>query len=233
MKFTGFLLVKKERFSKRFLICPADPPALPVTGPLRFGLHGKGKKIIPNLQIPQNPPEICNFAGRERAFRPRRVMIREVRIEDAEEIVGIYNDYILNTTVTFEIEPLSADDMRRRIADTAASYPYMVYVLDGKVVGYCYVHRWHERAAYEGVVELSVYLARQHVGRGIGTELTRRMIKECRRRGYRAIITCVTGGNDASLALQRKLGFTQVAHYKAVGLKFGRLIDVLDYELLM
>lgn len=160
-------------------------------------------------------------------------MIREVRIEDAEEIVGIYNDYILNTTVTFEIEPLSADDMRRRIADIAASYPYMVYELDGKVVGYCYVHRWHERAAYDGVVELSVYLARQYVGRGIGTELTRRMIDECRRRGYRAIITCVTGGNDASLALQRKLGFTQVAHYRDVGLKFGRLIDVLDYELLL
>lgn len=160
-------------------------------------------------------------------------MIREARIEDAQAIVDIYNDYILNTTVTFEIEPLSVSEMERRIEDISASYPYMVYEFDGKVAGYCYAHRWHERAAYDGVVELSVYLARQHVGKGIGTELTRRMIEECRRRNYRVIITCVTGGNDSSIALQEKLGFTKVAHYKNVGLKFNRLIDVIDYELIL
>ena len=60
-----------------------------------------------------------------------------------------------------------------------------------------------------------------------------RMIEECRQRNYRVIITCVTGENDASKALQKKLGFDQVAHFKDIGLKFNRLIDIFYYELIL
>ena len=59
------------------------------------------------------------------------------------------------------------------------------------------------------------------------------MIEECRRRKYRVIITCVTGENSISKALQMKLGFNQVAHFKDIGLKFNRLIDIFYYELIL
>lgn len=158
-------------------------------------------------------------------------MIREVRNEDAGEITEIYNHYILNTTVTFEVAPLTVGEMERRIEDISSAYPYMVYEQDGYVVGYCYVHQWHERAAFQGVVELSVYLSPASTGHGIGKELMHRMIRECRRRGYRVLIGCVTGGNDVSRAIHTKMGFVEVGHFPDVGLKFGRLIDIYYYQL--
>lgn len=160
-------------------------------------------------------------------------MIRNVGIQDAQDIVDIYNNYIRNTTITFETEPLQADAMEKRISDISALYPFLAYEMNGKVIGYCYVHQWKERAAYKGVVELSIYLSSQCVGKGIGTKLMLRMIEECRQRNYRVIITCVTGENDASKALQKKLGFDQVAHFKDIGLKFNRLIDIFYYELIL
>lgn len=158
-------------------------------------------------------------------------MIRNVSKQDAQDIVEIYNNYISNSTITFETEPLHANVMEKRISDISENYPFFVYELNGKVIGYCYVHQWKERAAYTGVVELSIYLSSECVGKGIGTELMRYMIDECRNRKYRVIITCVTGENNTSKALQSKLGFTQVAHFKDIGLKFNRLIDIFYYQL--
>lgn len=120
-------------------------------------------------------------------------MIRNVSIRDAHDIVGIYNNYILNSAITFETEPLQTNAMEKRISDISAVYPFFVYELNGKVIGYCYVHQWKERAAYNGVVELSIYLSSECVGKGIGTELMHNMIEECRHRKYRVIVTCVTG----------------------------------------
>ena len=60
-----------------------------------------------------------------------------------------------------------------------------------------------------------------------------RLIEECRREGYRALIACITEGNAASDALHLRLGFKQVSHFERVGLKFGRWLDVVDYELLL
>lgn len=160
-------------------------------------------------------------------------MIRNVSIQDANDIVGIYNHYILNSAITFETEPLLTNAMEKRISDISAVYPFFVYELNGKVIGYCYVHQWKERAAYTGVVELSIYLSSECVGKGIGTELMHNMIEECRHRKYRVIVTCVTGENSTSKALQMKLGFNQVAHFKDIGLKFNRLIDIFYYELIL
>lgn len=83
-------------------------------------------------------------------------MIRNVSKQDAQDIVEIYNNYISNSTITFETEPLHANVMEKRISDISENYPFFVYELNGKVIGYCYVHQWKERAAYTGVVELSI-----------------------------------------------------------------------------
>ena len=54
-------------------------------------------------------------------------MIRKVRIQDAADIVAIYNRYIVDTTITFDTEPVSVDEMRNRIHDIASCFPYFVY----------------------------------------------------------------------------------------------------------
>ena len=80
---------------------------------------------------------------------------------------------------------------------------------------------WKERAAYRHTLETTVYLAPGYEGKGIGRELMERLIEECRRDGYRALIACVTEGNVVSDALHLRLGFKKVSHFKKVGLKFG------------
>ena len=161
------------------------------------------------------------------------MMIREVTIHDAAAIAAIYNDYVLHTTVSFETEPLTTEAMRDRIAHIAADYPYFVAEEEGVVTGYCYAHPWKERAAYGHTLETTVYLSPQSQNRGLGKQLMQRLIDECRHRGYRALVACITGNNEISRAFHARLGFIQVSLFKEVGYKFGQWLDVVDYELLL
>lgn len=158
-------------------------------------------------------------------------MIRKVRIQDAADIVAIYNRYIVDTTVTFETEPLSVDEMQKRITTIASSFPYFVYEFEGRVVGYAYVHLWKERAAYSRTLETTIYLDPDIRHSGIGTKLMHHVIDECRCLDYKVLIACITAENGESLEFHKRLGFVQVSHFHNVGEKFGRLLDVIDMEL--
>lgn len=160
-------------------------------------------------------------------------MIRDVKPQDATAITKIYNEYITNSIISFETEPLTEEDMLSRIVQISSKYPYLVYETDGIVVGYCYAHAWKERAAYRYTAETTVYLSPAYTGKGIGTLLMQKLIEECRNKNYRALIACITDDNIASKSLHIGLGFKQVSHFKKVGLKFDRWLDVVDYELLL
>ena len=160
-------------------------------------------------------------------------MIRKADLEDAEAIAAIYNEYVINSTATFETEPVTVEEMRERITQISAGFPYLVYETGNEVAGYCYAHPWKERAAYKYTLETTVYLSARHTGKGIGKLLMERLIDECRKRGYHALIACITEGNETSCALHSKLGFKQVSGYEQVGRKFNRWLGVADYELLL
>jgi phosphinothricin acetyltransferase len=159
--------------------------------------------------------------------------IRQVTLDDAKAINSIYNAYIAETTITFETEELSDAEMLARIKELSAHYPYFVCDIDGVVVGYCYAHPWKARAAYQHTYETTIYLSPAYQHQGIGSALMHRLIDECRNRGVHALIACITDGNAASNALHEKLGFEQVSHFREVGMKFGKLLDVVDYQLLV
>lgn len=171
-------------------------------------------------------------------YKQRRMKIRSVSTDDAGAIAAIYNHYILHTDISFEIMPLTADEMRSRIAAICGGggdeAPYFVCETDGTVAGYCYAHPWKERHAYYRSMETTVYVAPSHHRKGIGTALMLRLI-DCLRRDddIHALIACITGGNEASCRLHERLGFRKVSHFKEVGYKFGKFIDVTDYELLL
>ena len=96
-------------------------------------------------------------------------MIRAVTLQDTSAITAIYNEYIAHSTSTFDIEPVSEEEMQKRISEISARYPYFVYETDGEIVGYCYAHPWKEREAYNRTLETTVYLspAMQHLAVGI------------------------------------------------------------------
>ena len=157
---------------------------------------------------------------------------RKIEEQDIPQITELYNWYIVNGVESFETEPLTVDEMRRRVEEISARFPYYVAVdEEGRVEGYCYAHPWKERAAYAATWETTVYADHACVRRGLGTALMRVLIDRCRRQGCRVLIACITGCNAPSIAMHRKLGFFRASHFKGVGMKMGRTLDVVDYEL--
>lgn len=158
-------------------------------------------------------------------------MIRTVNENDADRIAEINNDYILHTTISFDTATITAEEMRKRIRSIAATHPYFVLELDGQVEGYCYAHPWKERAAYSKTWETTIYLSEAAQGKGYGTELMNRLIDESRRLGAHVLIACITAENTGSERFHIGLGFKQVSHFQQVGMKFGRWLDVDDFQL--
>ena len=160
-------------------------------------------------------------------------MIRPVNLNDAENIVDIYNHYIQNTTITFEEELLSVEEMRLRIENICKTNSYFVYENNDQILGFCYAHPWKERAAYSKTFEISIYLDFKVQGKGIGSLLIRKLIEECKKEQCHALIACITAENTSSIKFHQKFGFKQVSSFKEVGFKFGRFLDVNDYELML
>lgn len=161
-------------------------------------------------------------------------MIRAAQIEDAQDIASIYNHYIEHTCVTFEIDPVSANDIARRIqACQDNNFPWLVAEKNGGVLGYCYATKWKERNAYQHSVEATVYLAPQATAKGLGSKLYRELLAQLKSRGIHAVICGIALPNDASVALHEKFGMEKIAHFKQVGRKFNKWVDVGYWQCLL
>lgn len=160
-------------------------------------------------------------------------MIRPTATADAPRIAGIYNQHVLETVVTFEEQPVADDEMARRISEVAAEYPWLVSEFEGSMVGFAYASSWKRRSAYRFAVESTIYLAPEYFGRGLGSELYRALIAEMRLRGMHCAIGGIALPNPASIALHEKLGFKQIGHFREVGWKCGRWVDVGYWELML
>jgi phosphinothricin acetyltransferase len=159
-------------------------------------------------------------------------MIRPITPEDAASVCGIYNYYIENTAATFEDEPVTVTVMENRISAVTARYPWFIYEEAGEVMGYAYIHTWHERSAYRFTVEDSVYIKHGRTGRGIGKVLLARLLEETRKPDIHVLMAVITVPNEASTGLHEKFGFRQVGRFPEVGYKFGRRLDVGYWELI-
>lgn len=161
------------------------------------------------------------------------VVIRPVTALDAPGITAIYNPYIADTTITFEEELVSVQEIQRRIESVAAiEFPWLCAEIDGRLAGYAYATRWRERPAYRYTAESTIYLDREFARRGVGRLLYSTLLSQLQKAGIHAVIGVITIPNPASIALHEKLGFTKVAHFTAVGFKFSQWLDVGYWQLL-
>jgi phosphinothricin acetyltransferase len=160
-------------------------------------------------------------------------MIRTFKTEDINEIREIYNYYILNSTVTFEENPVSYNEMHKRIQDVVIKFPWIVYEKAGQILGYAFAKEWKSRSGYLHSAEISVYLKPNESKKGLGTLLYSELIKRLIKMDFHAIIGGIALPNEASIALHEKFNFKKVAHFKEVGYKFNKWIDVSYWELLI
>jgi L-amino acid N-acyltransferase YncA len=157
---------------------------------------------------------------------------RAASAEDRESIARIYNEGIEDRTGTFETDLRTADDVLGWID---GGYPLMVSENDtGEIVAWASAppYRPH-RAAYGGVAEFSIYVARAERGRGVGRATLEALIEEAARRGYWKLVSRIFPENEASLALCRSLGFREVGVYRRHGKLDGKWRDVVIVELLL
>lgn len=160
-------------------------------------------------------------------------MVRSATSEDSNQITDIYNYYILNTTVTFEKTPITADVIRKRVENTQVKYPWLVLEVDSVIQGYAYATDWKPRGAYRHSVESTVYLRNGQSGKGYGSQLYGKLIEALSQLNVHTIIGGIAQPNKGSIALHEKFGFTKVAHFKEVGHKFDRWVDVAYWQLLL
>ncbi len=160
-------------------------------------------------------------------------MIRDITFNDTEDICNIYNEYIKNTIITFEEQPVEVEEMKNRISEVVQNYPWLVYEENKKVIGYAYATRWKARSAYEHTVECTFYLEKNYTGKGIGSKLSEELIKRLKEKSIHSIIYGIALPNDASIALSEKFGFKKIGHFKEVGYKFNKWIDVGYWELIL
>lgn len=161
------------------------------------------------------------------------IFLRAARLSDMDQIARIYAHYVSHTTVTFETEPPSADEMARRCRDIrAAGTPYLVAVDGETILGYAYAAPFKTRAAYRHTLEHSIYLDRDAAGRGIGRMLLEKLVETCTSSGFAEMIATVAGDdNPASFALHARCGFVPVGKLKRVGFKHDRWLDVTLLQL--
>lgn len=153
--------------------------------------------------------------------------IRAAREVDATAVANIYNHYVLSSIATFEEQPVADDEMTRRmrgIADTRL--PWLVATVADDVVGYAYAAPWKSRSAYRHSAEITVYLDPEHTGRGFGNRLYEKLFAVMEHGSVHTVIGGVALPNPASIALHERFGMRKVAHFKEVGYKFDRWIDV-------
>ena len=159
--------------------------------------------------------------------------IRPARGDDAEAMRAIYNVEVETSTVTFDLVPRTLADQRAWLAARSGAHVALVAEEAGEVVGFGALSPYRDRPAYSTSVEDSVYVHRDHQGRGIGRALLSGLLDSAAASGFHAVFARIVGGHDASIALHAALGFELVGTERQVGRKFGKWLDVVVMERLL
>jgi phosphinothricin acetyltransferase len=149
---------------------------------------------------------------------------------DSEEILTIYAPYVTDTAVSVETEVPSVRDFAARIEGISAQYPYLVYTVDDKIVGYAYASKFRERAAYRFGVETSIYVSDKHHGGGIAGKLYACLFALLGRQGYKIAYAGYSEPNEKSRKFHSKCDFHVVGTYRNTGYKLGKWVDVTWME---
>jgi L-amino acid N-acyltransferase YncA len=158
------------------------------------------------------------------------VTTRLARPEDASALLAIYAPIVRDTPISFEMEPPTIAEMRSRITETLAMFPWLVEEHDGRVTGYAYASRHRDRKAYQWSVDVTCYVDARDRGRGVGKGLYAALLAILGAQGFHAAFAGIALPNAASVALHESVGFERVGVYREVGYKSGAWRDTAWYQ---
>ncbi|RQP22925.1 arsinothricin resistance N-acetyltransferase ArsN1 family B [Piscinibacter terrae] len=153
--------------------------------------------------------------------------LRVANPDDAAAIAAIYAPIVANTTISFELEPPTVDEMRTRIRNTLQHLPWLVSLdAAGAVNGYVYAGKHRERAAYQWSVDTTAYVREDARGQGVGRRLYQALFDALADLGYFQAFAGIALPNAASVGLHEAMGFEPLGVYRQVGYKLGSWRDV-------
>lgn len=178
---------------------------------------------------------ICNFVTLNNSKNNLLTAMKIIKCtpEYASQILDIFNDAILNSTALYDYKPWTMDTMKVWF-ETKAQHGFPVIGIvndDGMLMGFGSYGQFRMRPAYKYTIENSLYVHRDHRGKGLGKILLNEIISHATSQNFHSIIAVIDASNEISLDLHRKAGFTQVGVFREVGYKFGRWLDAAFLQL--
>jgi L-amino acid N-acyltransferase YncA len=160
------------------------------------------------------------------------MQVRPATTADLPEIQSIYAFHVLHGTGTFEEEPPSVEEITERFEKvTQQGWSWLVATDATGVLGYAYYTQFRDRSAYRYCAEDSVYVREDVRGQGVGKALVVQLIEDATARGMRQMIAVIgDSDNVGSIGVHSSLGFHMVGTMRAVGVKFGRWLDVVSMQ---
>lgn len=160
-------------------------------------------------------------------------MIRLAEEKDIEILGEIYNDAIVNSVATFELEKKSPEAMKKWFDAHKGYHALFVYETDGKAVGFASLSQYRPHQAFSASVELSIYVNKEYRGREIGTELMTEIIDFAKKAPeIHTVISVITSENTGSIKLHERFGFRFCGRVEDAGFKFGRYLGIDTFQLI-
>jgi L-amino acid N-acyltransferase YncA len=159
-----------------------------------------------------------------------QLSFQKAQENDLAAILEIYNFYIATTTATFDIGPIAESELCQRIFFDHAKYQTYLVHHGGDIAGFCFLTQFKKKKAYDRTAEIGIYLKPDFTGQGIGKKTVAFLEQIAVKKQIKVLVASISGENTASIKLFQRLGYERCAYYKQVGEKFGRILDVVDYQ---
>ncbi len=158
------------------------------------------------------------------------IKLVDLQEKDFHVVKEIYDYYILNSTATFHTDLISVEELKSVILTGHPKYRSFLIDYEGETCGYCYISQYKKRQAYDRTAEVTIYLKPEYSGKGIGRETLNRLEKIAESNDICVLIGLISGDNQTSIRLFEKCGYEKCAHFKKVGQKFDKVLDVVAYQ---
>lgn len=159
----------------------------------------------------------------------------EIQLVDMSEadfdlVKEIYDHYILNSTATFHIDQISVAELKEYILIGDPKYKSFLIKYESIICGFCYISRFKDRQAYDRTAEVTIYIKPEYTGQKIGTYVLKELEKIAIKNGISVLVGIIGGENNQSIGLFVKSGYEKCAHFRKVGEKFNRILDMVAYQ---